>query len=156
MSATFATRDDGPAVELDIAGDLLRRALPVAPVLVLLGGLGWGWAGALSAAFAVLLVLLNFLLSAALIAWTARISLGLMMGVVLGGFLVRLALIFLAVWAVSGTWWFEPWPLSLTLIVTHLGLLVWETRHVSASLAFPGLKPPPHPSPEPEAKEHLQ
>ena len=26
--------------------------------------------------------------------------------------------------------------------MTHLGLLIWETRHVSASLAFPGLKPP--------------
>ena len=32
-------------------------------------------------------------------------------------------------------------PLGLTLIVTHLGLLIWETRHVSASLAYPGLKP---------------
>ena len=27
------------------------------------------------------------------------------------------------------------------LIVTHLGLLFWETRFVSATLAFPGLKP---------------
>ena len=27
------------------------------------------------------------------------------------------------------------------MIVTHLGLLFWETRYVSASLAFPGLKP---------------
>ena len=31
--------------------------------------------------------------------------------------------------------------LGVTLIVTHLGLLIWETRHVSASLAYPGLKP---------------
>ena len=31
--------------------------------------------------------------------------------------------------------------LGLTLIVTHLGLLLWELRYVSASLAFPGLKP---------------
>jgi len=37
--------------------------------------------------------------------------------------------------------WVELWPLGLTLIVTHLGLLLWETRYVSASLAFPGLKP---------------
>jgi hypothetical protein len=29
----------------------------------------------------------------------------------------------------------------LTIIVTHLGLLVWEMRFVAASLAFPGLKP---------------
>ena len=32
-------------------------------------------------------------------------------------------------------------PLGLTLIVTHLGLLFWELRYVSASLAYPGLKP---------------
>ena len=27
------------------------------------------------------------------------------------------------------------------MLVTHLGLLFWELRYVSASLAFPGLKP---------------
>ena len=32
-------------------------------------------------------------------------------------------------------------PLAFTLVITHLGLLIWETRHVSASLAFPALKP---------------
>jgi len=31
--------------------------------------------------------------------------------------------------------------LAVSLLVTHLGLLVLETRHVSASLAFPSLKP---------------
>ena len=31
--------------------------------------------------------------------------------------------------------------LGITVIVTHVGLLFWETRHVSASLAYPGLKP---------------
>ncbi len=35
-------------------------------------------------------------------------------------------------------------PLGLTIIVSHLGLLFWEMRFVSASLAFPGLKPGPH------------
>ena len=33
--------------------------------------------------------------------------------------------------------------LGVTLIVTHLGMLVWEVGHVSASLAFPGVKPKP-------------
>ncbi len=39
----------------------------------------------------------------------------------------------------------QPWvswiPLAFTLVITHLGLLIWETRYVSASLAYPGLKP---------------
>ena len=32
-------------------------------------------------------------------------------------------------------------PLGLTIIVAHLGLLFWEMRYVSLSLAYPGLKP---------------
>jgi hypothetical protein len=31
--------------------------------------------------------------------------------------------------------------LVLTIAVTHLALLVWETRYVSLTLAAPGLKP---------------
>ena len=31
--------------------------------------------------------------------------------------------------------------LAILILVTHLGLLFWELRYVSASLAFPGLKP---------------
>jgi hypothetical protein len=31
--------------------------------------------------------------------------------------------------------------IGLTLVATHLGLLFWELRFISASLAFPGLKP---------------
>ena len=116
--------------------------LIAAPVLIGLGAC-WGWQGAASAAFAIVLVIVNFVLSAALITWTARISIGLMMGAVLFGYLIRLALIFLAVWLVKDQPWVELVPLGITLIVTHLGLLVWELRYVSASLAFPGLKPDP-------------
>ena len=63
--------------------------------------------------------------------------------VVLGFFLAVAAtmLLFGAVFVVKDFWWVEVWPLGITLIVTHLGLLFWETRYVSASLAFPGLKP---------------
>ena len=32
-------------------------------------------------------------------------------------------------------------PLGATIIVTHLGLLVWEMKYVALSLAHPGLKP---------------
>ena len=135
------TRLDGPPVEQNIARDMVRRALPVAPVLVIACGVVWGWAGAASSAYAIVLVLLNFVLAASLLAWSARISLGLMMGVALFGYLIRLALIFAAVVLVKDASWVSLVPLGLTIIVTHLGLLFWETRFVSASLAFPGLKP---------------
>ena len=92
-------------------------------------------------AYAYGLILINFVVAAALLGWAARISLGLLMGVCLFGFLIRMALITVAVLLVLDQPWVAPVPLGVTLIVTHLGLLFWETKFVSASLAFPGLKP---------------
>jgi hypothetical protein len=134
-------RDDGPAVEMEVALDLLRRALWVAPVLIVLTGAIWGLNGALSTGYGIALVVANFLVSAAMLAWTAKISISLMMGTALFGYLMRLGLIFLAVWVVRDASWVELVPLGLTIVVTHLGLLFWEMRYVSATLAFPGLKP---------------
>ena len=141
MSEALTGRDLGPAPEPEIALDMVRRALPVAPAIVVLALLPWGVDGALSASFAIVVVVVNFLLAAWVLAAASRISYGLLMGAALFGYLVRIALIGLAVWAVKDASWVEPLPLGLTLIVTHLGLLLWELRYVSASLAFPGLKP---------------
>ena len=135
------TADRGPAVEAQVVADMARRALPALPLLILVAGLVWGVDGALSAAFAVALALGNLVLSAVLLGRAARISLALLMAAALGGFLLRLVLLTAAVSAVADQPWVEIVPLGLTLIVTHLGMLIWETRHVSASLAFPGLKP---------------
>ena len=143
MASPFLTRDDGPAVERQVAADMVRRALPVAPVFLVAGAIGWGAHGALSAGYAIVLVLLNFVLSARMLAWAARTSLALLMGVALFGYLGRLALITVAVLAITGQSWFSPIPLCATLVVCHLGLLIWETRYVSMTLAYPGLKPGP-------------
>lgn len=141
MGDAMTSRDLGPSPEREIALDMVRRALPAAPVIVGLALVPWGIDGALSAAFAIVVVVVNFLLAAWVLAAASRISYGLLMGAALFGYLVRIALIGLAVWAVKDASWVEPLPLGLTLIVTHLGLLLWELRYVSASLAFPGLKP---------------
>ena len=129
------------APETEIARDLVRRGLPVAPALIAVGALFAGVDGALSAGYAIALVLGNFLLSAFLVAGAARISLGFVMGAVLFGYLFRLGLITAAVLLVKDMGWVHLPVLGLTLIATHLGLLFWETRFVSASLAFPTLKP---------------
>jgi hypothetical protein len=91
--------------------------------------------------YAIAIVLVNFALAAGLVAATARISLGLMMGAVLFGYLIRLALIFLAVFLVRDADWISLPALGATIIVTHLGLLLWELKFVAISLAHPGLKP---------------
>jgi hypothetical protein len=137
----FTRRVDGPAVERELAIDMARKALPVVPVLMILAAIPWGWPGALSTAYAAGLVVVNMVVAATLMASAARRSLGLLMIVALGGYVVRLAVVTVAVLAVIDQGWVEPVPLGLTLIVTHLGLLFWETRYVSASLAFPGLRP---------------
>jgi hypothetical protein len=94
----------------------------------------------------------NFALSAFLIAATVRISLSLMMASVLFGFLIRLGVIFVAVWLVKDAGWMNMVALGVTIIVTHLGLLFWELKYVSASLAYPGLKPSATTSPRDSIK----
>ena len=141
MGSAMTTALPGPAPETEIARDLARRAVPVAPVLVAICAVIWGVDGALSSAYAVALVVANFLVAAALMARAARISVALLMAAVLGGYVLRLGVLTVAVLAVRNAGWVELVPLGLTLVVTHVGLLVWETRHVSLSLAFPGLAP---------------
>jgi hypothetical protein len=132
---------EGPAVERQIAADLARHGLLVSPLLIGVATAIWGLHGGLSAAYAVGLVLANFFLSACLLSWSARISLAALGAAAMFGWLVRLAIITVAVLVVHDQSWVSMVPLALTLGFTHLGLLVWETRYVSASLAFPGLKP---------------
>lgn len=128
--------------ELDIAKDLVRRGLPAAPILIVVCGLIWGVNGALSAAYGVAIVLVNFTLAALFMAWSAKISPTMLMAAVFGGFFVRMGIVLVAVLAVKNASWVALPALLLTILVTHIGLLLWETRHVSASLAYPGLKPP--------------
>ena len=139
----FTTRLDGPPTEVHVSRDMVRRGLIVAPVLIAICAVIWGGDGALSAMYGIALVLANFALAAAIISTTARISLGLLMGATLFGYLIRLGLIFLAVFLVRDAPWISLPALGATIIVTHLGLLFWEMKYVAISLAQPGLKPVP-------------
>ena len=137
----FSPEVNATAPELDIARDIVRRALIVGPILLAISALFWGWNGLASSGYALVLVMANFLLGAAIITWSARISPAVMMGAVLFGYIARLGILTAAVLPIRNRDWFEVAPFAITLLVTHLGLLIWETRHVSASLAYPGLKP---------------
>jgi hypothetical protein len=132
---------DVRAPEVQIARDAAIRSLKWLPLPVLLCGAIWGFAGMASSAYASTLVVANLMLSAFALAWAARKGAVALMAVALFGYIVRLALITVAVLAVKDASWVKLVPLGLTIIVTHLGLLTWELRYVSASLAFPGLKP---------------
>lgn len=134
-------RLEGPSPAAQVALDMAKRGMWALPVGIVLGSLIAGFNGAASVAFGMALVLLNLLLSAALLGWASKISFAAVASAALGGYVLRLGLIFAAVWIVKDMSWVAMVPLGITLIVTHLGLLVWELRHVSASMAHPGLKP---------------
>jgi hypothetical protein len=133
----------GPAPEVTVSNDMVKRGLIVAPLLIAVCALIWGSNGAVSCAYAIAIVLINFAMAAGIVAVTARISLQLMMASVLFGYLLRLGLIFLAVYLVKDAGWISLPALGATIIFTHLGLLVWELKYVAMSLAYPGLKPKP-------------
>ncbi|MED5232507.1 MAG: ATP synthase subunit I [Actinomycetota bacterium] len=133
--------DDSTATEGAIARDLTRRAIWVAPVFLLVGVLGWGIDGLLSSALALVLVAVNFRLGAAIISRAAQISINALYGAVLGGYIARLALMTAVVLTVKAIGLLATVPFAITLLVTHLGLLAWESRHVAMTLAAPGLRP---------------
>ena len=137
----LAMAAQGKAPEVTVSKDMIRRGFFVAPVLMLVAGVVWGLSGMWSAGVGIALVLANFGLAAALIAWAAPISLALMMGVSLFGYLIRLGLLAIAIFLLRDVSWINLPALGVTIIVTHLGLLFWEMKFIAASLAFPGLRP---------------
>lgn len=141
MTDALTTQLDGPAPEGQLVRDMVRRATWAAPAMIVIFGLIWGVPGALSTGYAIALVCVNFVLAATSMAWSARVSVAMMGVAAMFGFLIRLAIIFAAVLIVRDAWWVALVPLGITIIITHLGLLFWEMKYVSASLAFPGLKP---------------
>jgi hypothetical protein len=132
---------DAPDVERRLAFDMARRGLWVVPAVVAAAGAVWGSEGVWSALVAVAVVLVNLVLAAVSLSWAARRSLTLLMAVAMGGFLVRMGLVTAVLLAVRNQPWIDLVALGVTVLVTHLGLLFWELRYVSASLAYPALKP---------------
>jgi hypothetical protein len=130
-----------PDVERELATDMVRRGIPAVPVVLLVAGIVSGWAGVASAGYGMAIVAVNLLLSALALAWAARTSPAALMAMALGGFLVRMGLVTVAILVVKDFGWVDLPVLGITVLVSQLGLLFWETRYVSASLAFPGLKP---------------
>jgi ATP synthase I chain len=133
--------DAPPPVEKRIALDLARHGLLVAPAVVVAAGLFGGVDGAASAALGLGVCVLNFFAAALSLEWGARRSGNALMAVALGGFLFRMLSIVLVIVVARALFgWVDVLVLGLTLFVAHLGLLFWELRSVSFSLAAPGLR----------------
>jgi len=130
-----------PPVERSIALDLARRALIIAPAVVLVAGLVRGVDGAASAALGVALAIVNFLATAAGLSWASRRSSTTLAAVAMGGFVVRMGVLLGAMLLADALFgWVDVIVLGITLFGAHLGLLFWELRSVSLTLAAPGLR----------------
>lgn len=133
--------DAAPPVERRIATDLARHGLMVAPVIVLVAGVFRGVDGAASAALGLAVLVLNFLAAAISLEWGARRGGNALFAVALGGFLFRMVSILVVILVAQALFgWVDVVVLGVTLFLTHLGLLFWELRSVSFSLAAPGLQ----------------
>ncbi|MEN3274086.1 MAG: hypothetical protein V7636_2847, partial [Actinomycetota bacterium] len=99
------------APELRIATDMARKSIVVAGVLVAASGVVWGIDGALSSAYSVVLVVLNFLAAAALIGVGAKRGESFLMAAVLGGYILRLGVLTAAIVLVKDASWVERAPL---------------------------------------------
>ena len=135
------SRFNGESPVMQIVLDMVKRGVIIAPVAIGLGYLIWGTSGAWSVGLGLALIFINFLLSAWIMQVTARISFAALAGGAGFGFLLRMAIITAVVLLLRNASWIDLVALGLTIIITHLGLLFWELRYISGSLAYPGLKP---------------
>jgi ATP synthase protein I len=133
--------DPTPAVERDIAIDMVKRGVLLAPAVVLVAGLVRGWDGAAGAAIALAIVFANFLAAACIVSFAATISTKAAGIAATVGYVVRLAVIVAVLFAFRNVSWVDFPTLGLTLVGAHVGLLTWEAKHISMSLAAPGLRP---------------
>jgi hypothetical protein len=132
----------GTAYERDIARDLVKHGLVVAPFAVGFGALVQGWAGAAGVAVALGVVLLNYLIAGTAQSWAAgKDSPGLLGGTVLVSLIVRFVVVILALSLLRNRSFLDYSTFGIALVVSHLGLLAWEAKSVRLSLAYPGLRP---------------
>lgn len=127
--------------------ELVRRAapyvLPAGIVAFGLGALAGGPSVGWSAAIGVGIVAANFAAHGLSLAWGARISPTVMFAVGLGGYMVRLAIIVLALVGLNTLAWFSPVAFLVAVVPTTAALLVFEMKLLSGRLQadlwrFPG------------------
>ena len=108
---------------------------------MLVGALIDGWTGAISAAIAVGIVILNFLAAALIMTRAAKHGATAVGTAALAGYIVRLTVIIVVLLLLKSESWINLPILGFTLVFTHVGLLFWEAKYLSITLAAPGLRP---------------
>jgi ATP synthase protein I len=111
---------------------MIRRA--VAPGIVAtavafaIGTVVSGPGAGASAALGVVIVVANFAAHGWSLAWASRISVALVQGVALGGFVVRMAAIVGVLFALNALAWFSPVAFAFAVVPGTIALLAFEAR----------------------------
>lgn len=117
--------------------ELIRRVLPFAlPAIAVAYAAGaLASAGAArSAAIGVAVVVVNFAAHGLSLAWAAKISPTMLVGVGLGGFAVRLGTFIAALLLLERISWFSPVAFAAALVPSTVALLVFEAKVLSGRL----------------------
>lgn len=118
--------------------EMVRRAAPWGvPALllalalgVILGNWGTGW----SAAIGVGIVVLNLVAHGLSLAWAATISPTMIFAVGMGGFVLRLATIAIALVLLNQLSWFSPVAFALAVVPATIVLLIYEAKILSGRM----------------------
>jgi hypothetical protein len=114
--------------EHELVRRLLPYSLPATAVATVAGALLGGAGAALSAGIGVAAVAANFIGFAYSVSLAARIGPTVLMAVGLGGFVVRLATLTVALLLLDRLAWFSPIAFAAAFVPTTIALLVVEMR----------------------------
>jgi hypothetical protein len=130
--------------------ELVRRILPVVPLVALVAFVvGWfagGSGAAWSAAIAIVIVAANFVVFALSVARAAHYSPSMLAIVTLGGYVVRLMIFTLVLVGLNTLAWFSPVAFACALVPSVVALLIAEAKILSGRMqadlwSFDGARP---------------
>jgi len=117
---------------------MVRRAapllLPAFVLALLIGGESSGWDVGWSAAIGIADVGANLAASGLSLAYAARISLQVLFGVAMFGFVLRLAAIVAVMYGLNRFNWFSPLAFGLAVVPATVLVLAYEMRLVARGL----------------------
>ncbi|MGZ8733651.1 MAG: ATP synthase subunit I [Acidimicrobiia bacterium] len=139
--------DTTPAVvpdhESEIARDLARRTLFVAPIVLIVAGLWQGWEGVVGAALGLVVVAANFLVLAKLMATGAKAGAQAVAFAAMLSYAVLLIVVTLLAVILRGISQVDLASFVVTIAIVHLALLFLELPKLGLTPGAPGLKPRP-------------
>jgi hypothetical protein len=117
--------------ERAIARSALPWFFPALAVAAAAGALLGGRDAAISAAIGIVIVAANLISHALSLAWAAKISLPVIYAVGLGGFAVRLGIIFGVMIALNQLDWFSPLAFAAAVVPCTIVLLMFEMKQLT-------------------------